>query len=100
MYFITITLQYFKDDKNVIENETITCYLPYSMFLSSCKLFLNVCIVEYTFIAWQVDGTTRVKNMVLFEQNFKLANLKIRKGQLHLNVKQAQILSYMYIFRS
>ena len=56
----------------------MTCYLPYNIFSSSCNLVVNVCIVEYTFIAWQVKGTTWVQNIVLFEQYFTLENPKIR----------------------
>ena len=62
-----------------MQNGTITCYLPYNI-VSSSNLVVNVCIVEYRFLARQVNGETWVQ-------------------KIHFNVEQAQILSYVYIFR-
>ena len=38
-----------EEDNNTIQNGTITCYLPYNIFLSSSKVVVNVCIVEYIY---------------------------------------------------
>ena len=53
-----MTLQYF--NKYTMQNGTITCYLPYNI-VSSSNLVVNVCIVEYRFIARQVNGETWVQ---------------------------------------
>ena len=39
-----------------------------------------------------------MQNIVLFQQNFTLENRKIGYEHLHLNKKEAQILSCVYIF--